>query len=141
MACAHCGVPHACALQHLPEGLASCSSKEPLRPRPCFLQVPVAKQIDAMTGKVMDPLKVEKSWLRELSWANKHKTHELVVPKCYCPRYYYRQIVSPHGINFGVCSQVESPKTSYFNYSHSRSSSNLNSSTPPSRLHLHPAGR
>ena len=31
-----------------------------------------------MTGKFMDPLKVEIGRLRELSWANKHKTHELV---------------------------------------------------------------
>ena len=39
---------------------------------------PVFKQIDAMTGKSMDPVKVEKGRLRMLSWANKQETHQLV---------------------------------------------------------------
>ena len=33
---------------------------------------------DTMASKLMDPLKVEKRQLREVSWANKHTTHELV---------------------------------------------------------------
>ena len=38
---------------------------------------PVLMQTDMRTGKFMDPFKVEKGRLRELSWANKHTTHEL----------------------------------------------------------------
>ena len=34
-------------------------------------------QTDMVTGKFMDAFNVEKGRLRELSWVNKHTTHEL----------------------------------------------------------------
>ena len=37
---------------------------------------PALNQIDAMSGKFMDPEEVEKGRPRELSWANKHNVHE-----------------------------------------------------------------
>ena len=37
----------------------------------------VLKQIDKMTGKFIYPLTVKQGRLRELSWANKHKIHQL----------------------------------------------------------------
>ena len=33
---------------------------------------------DTMTGKFMDPFKVEIGQFREMFWASKHKTHDLV---------------------------------------------------------------
>ena len=40
--------------------------------------MPLEIVYDTMASKFMDPSKVEKRQLREVSWANKHKTHELV---------------------------------------------------------------
>ena len=50
------------------------------RQRPAIQQLklrPVLKETGTMTSKSMDPFKVERGRLRELSWANKHTTHEL----------------------------------------------------------------